>query len=701
MHTHIQQQLAEIHVAGYQAQLTTVADSATMTITLAEFPHEDFVAAEVQWLCSSHYPRQKPHLHISVTRLSEHGEVERVAVPMRLPELEQWDATIPLLTLTRMVEAQLQVGMPLTATTEPSRTHSQDRLPVPEIPPYPQRPQPVPRPPTPRPFPSTPNLVPFVTAGASLVIVLGLVSFIALISSPPPPPSTTELAQRDAHTIGGQTASPTTPTTAIVSGSGSQNSNTSVTPIPRGVPVIPAVDTRTIEHDFRALWQTYESAVATAQQQQDAASWNAVVEATDGLIAFWDANEIYREALLRVDSRTNQLIDIRGNTRIIYVQNLVQEGLFDAAFAQYDTVLEETNNPDIRREATRARSIAAATLSLWQGASAGLATQSWEMTRSNLDLLESQIEAASQACAPRTSTNEPCQRINDFRQVARQAEEEQRRAELAREQTATALAQQYRLPTFIEIPAGSFTMGSADTDIYARPDEQPQRTIDVPRFWIAHTETTNEQFRLFIEAGGYNQSNYWTENGWRWRTENGITSPRCWNDRLFNQPRQPVVCISWYEARAYTAWLRAATGMAYYLPSEIEWEKAARGTDSRLYPWGNEDPDPSRAIYKSGEQVLQPVEVGRYPSGASPYGVLDMGGNVWEFTRSQYDETAYTRAYQIEDPAANAGITPNQRIVIRGGSWNNQAPVLRTTTRDKVQAFSHYDGVGFRLVWYP
>ena len=114
----IQQQFAEIREAGYPAAIISRPDGAIITITLAEFPHKDFVTAQVQWLCSLQYPYHAPHLHVTVQQLSSHGELDSSPLPIRVSSLEQWDATTTLLDLTRTVEAQLQAGMPLADAAE-------------------------------------------------------------------------------------------------------------------------------------------------------------------------------------------------------------------------------------------------------------------------------------------------------------------------------------------------------------------------------------------------------------------------------------------------------------------------------------------------------------------------------------------------------------------------------------------------------
>ena len=102
------------------------------------------------------------------------------------------------------------------------------------------------------------------------------------------------------------------------------------------------------------------------------------------------------------------------------------------------------------------------------------------------------------------------------------------------------------------VPAGEFTMGSADSD------QKPQHRVNVAGFWIDRTEVTNAQYRKFVDAGGYNEKQYWTEAGWAWKGQNNTTQPGCWDDGNFNQAAQPVVCVSWYEAYAYAKIGRAA-----------------------------------------------------------------------------------------------------------------------------------------------
>jgi len=191
---------------------------------------------------------------------------------------------------------------------------------------------------------------------------------------------------------------------------------------------------------------------------------------------------------------------------------------------------------------------------------------------------------------------------------------------------------------FVPVPGGTFRMGSPDG--VGDDDEQPQHQVTVDDFWIGQTEVTNAQFRPFIEDGGYEDERWWTDAGWTWRNENNITAPSFWNDETRNGDNQPVVGVSWYEAVAYAHWLSNETGLAVRLPTEAEWERAARGDDGRIYPWGDQEPHAQLLNY-SGSDIDHTTAVGSYPDGASPYGALDMTGNVYEWTHSLYMEYPY------------------------------------------------------------
>jgi len=247
----------------------------------------------------------------------------------------------------------------------------------------------------------------------------------------------------------------------------------------------------------------------------------------------------------------------------------------------------------------------------------------------------------------------------------------------------------------VEVPTGPFLMGSSIADPQAQSDEQPQHTLTLPTYWIGKTGVTNAQFRAFVAGDGYTNETYWDTAGWQWRTEKNRTQPTHWNNADFNSSNQPVVGISWYEAMAYTRWLSAQTGQIFSLPTEAEWEKAARGTDGRIYPWGNTW-EAGRAN-SSEARIGKTTLVSQYPGGSSPYGVLDMVGNVWEWTRSIYTRYPYEPTDGREDLSTSTG----KCFSIRGGSWFLNAPNLRIALHDFVMPAIGDRNIGLRLTRYP
>jgi formylglycine-generating enzyme required for sulfatase activity len=253
---------------------------------------------------------------------------------------------------------------------------------------------------------------------------------------------------------------------------------------------------------------------------------------------------------------------------------------------------------------------------------------------------------------------------------------------------------------FVEIPAGQFTMGSDKRqDPTAADRELPQHKVDLPRYYIGRYEVTVAQFRAFVQVSGYQSRTPQKEDG---------------------QGDLPAVNVSWYDAVAYATWLDKSlresrttpTGVRSILsaggqscrvtlPSEAEWEKAARGLDAPVYPWGAKF-DPAKANTPSSSKGA-PTPVGSYPDGASPYGVLDMSGNVWEWTRSLWGTDGakpdFGYPYNPNDSRREDLKAPDTRLrVVRGGSWDYHDGYARAASRNGYYPVNRYVGTGFRVV---
>jgi len=173
---------------------------------------------------------------------------------------------------------------------------------------------------------------------------------------------------------------------------------------------------------------------------------------------------------------------------------------------------------------------------------------------------------------------------------------------------------EYILPPVRNVSAGPFLIGSdPDQDKQAGSDEQPQHILTLGSFQIGKYPVTVAEYAYFVRAGQ--------------------KEPNNWQQQL-GKFDHPVVCVSWQDAIAYVRWLAVQTGQVWRLPSEAEWEKAARGTAGRIYPWGDQFEASRCNTSEGGKNATTPV--GNYPSGASPYGALDMAGNVWEWTGSVF-----------------------------------------------------------------
>jgi formylglycine-generating enzyme required for sulfatase activity/predicted MPP superfamily phosphohydrolase/energy-coupling factor transporter ATP-binding protein EcfA2 len=242
----------------------------------------------------------------------------------------------------------------------------------------------------------------------------------------------------------------------------------------------------------------------------------------------------------------------------------------------------------------------------------------------------------------------------------------------------------------VRVEAGEFIRGSVRGEDHG--DDRPTRSIYLDAFLIGQYPVTNSEFKRFVDNGGYNTKEFWTPEGWEWRKTKKIGEPRYWYDRKWNGPNFSVVGINWYEAFAYSRWLSDKTGKLFRLPTEAEWEKAARGTNEYRYPWGNLFDHNLCSSHETGIHRTSPV--GIFPAGKSPYGCVDMAGNVWEWCADWYSSNYYK-----DSPAENPqGPASGSYRACRGGSWISLAEFCRTTFRDYYSPEERKNNLGFRLV---
>ena len=235
------------------------------------------------------------------------------------------------------------------------------------------------------------------------------------------------------------------------------------------------------------------------------------------------------------------------------------------------------------------------------------------------------------------------------------------------------------------VPGGPFMMGSR---FHVR--ETPRREVFVAEFEIANVPVTVAQFGAFMDEGGYKQQQGWGAEGWAWRQG----AAQGWGRRNRSEPddwvnqkiryNYPVTGVTAFEAEAYCAWLGAQKNRSVRLPSEAEWEKAARGDDSRPWPWGEELRPGQANTYEHG--VVGTLGVGEFPEDASPYGVMDLGGNVQDWTAGLYS------------PRSGEALPPGPLRVARGGSWNDTVFGARTSYRHVYPPGYYFAFLGFRIV---
>jgi serine/threonine-protein kinase len=270
--------------------------------------------------------------------------------------------------------------------------------------------------------------------------------------------------------------------------------------------------------------------------------------------------------------------------------------------------------------------------------------------------------------------------------------------------------------TLVYIPAGDFLLGSANTDPGAREDEKPQERISLDAFWMDQTEVTVDRFAQFVIETGYQTdaergccegshskpgglvyapgadgaltTTFVERANWRLPDGPGVEEAL---------PRRPVVQVTWNDAKKYCEWAGRR------LPTEAEWDKAARGTNGLIYPWGNDFDgakvnfcDKSCAANWHNASVddgwTRTSNVGVFPNGASPFGLFDMSGNVWELVNDLYDFRGYFRFPTANPPGVETGTTH----VIRGGSWLDTSDRVRPSARDQRLPDSRDNTTGFR-----
>jgi formylglycine-generating enzyme required for sulfatase activity len=231
----------------------------------------------------------------------------------------------------------------------------------------------------------------------------------------------------------------------------------------------------------------------------------------------------------------------------------------------------------------------------------------------------------------------------------------------------------------ILVEAGEFLMGSTEADADARSHEKPQHKVYLSAFTIDKTEVTNAMYRACVEAGFCTPP----------RQTKSSTQADYYGNPDFDD--YPVIFVSWNQAVSYCGWRRAR------LPTEAQWEKAARGVDGRIYPWG-EGIDCTRANYGGTSGCMgDAAEVGSYPDGASPFGVLDMSGNVWEWVNDWYLDIFYE-----ESPFRNPkGPTSGERRIVRGGAWNSGDTLVRAAHRQYLDPSDSDGYLGFRCARSP
>jgi formylglycine-generating enzyme len=245
------------------------------------------------------------------------------------------------------------------------------------------------------------------------------------------------------------------------------------------------------------------------------------------------------------------------------------------------------------------------------------------------------------------------------------------------------------LPEMVKIDAGEFLMGN-NSSRALEPDEVPQHKVYLDEYYISKYELTNGQYKVFVVMSGHRQPLYTVY-------EDDKTPYERYESDQFGEDSQPVVAVSWEDAVAYCDWLSAQTGETYRLPTEAEWEKAARGGDGKLYPWGTSPP----GDYANGKGTDDGYEftcpVTHFPDGKSVYGCYNIAGNVSEWCSDWYHKDFY-RLPETFTRVNPHGPQSGQLKVIRGGNWESDPEGLRCANRNFASIDYRGPLVGFRVV---
>jgi iron(II)-dependent oxidoreductase len=255
----------------------------------------------------------------------------------------------------------------------------------------------------------------------------------------------------------------------------------------------------------------------------------------------------------------------------------------------------------------------------------------------------------------------------------------------------------------VSIPAGSFLMGAVWNE-FAYDNELPVREVHVPAFRIDRYPVTNADYARFVEDGGYERREFWSDEGWSHREREGWTAPlywtrdgKLWRERsMFEEAElkasHPVVGLSWYESEAYARFMKKR------LPTEAEWEKAASWDDEKKrrlrFAFGDSVPA-GKQVSNFGFNFWGTTPVGSFPEGASPYGCLDMTGNAWEWTSDKFEGYPGFKAFPY--PEYSEEWFDGDHRVLRGGSWATREPLLRTSFRNFFRRHFRIGFAGLRL----